>query len=240
MQWLQDHRLVFFPGLDGTGLSFEPLQAFLPPGVECAVVRYPTDEFLPFEEIAECAAEQIRGLTSFVALAESFSGPIVIRLLSSGQFDAKCLVLCATFAEAPRSRLLKLSRILPLSTLLALPVPKFAFRMFVGGDEFCESLFPLFQRVRAAVPPKILAHRLRLVAKVDVTNLLSDLRMPCCYIQATNDRLVPSSSLAPFRKLIPNLQIRQVQGPHYVLQVQPQACLSIIDEFVGLISSQSS
>jgi len=240
MQWLQGHRVVFLPGLDGTGLSFDPLRAFLPPGVEYAVVRYPKDEFLSFEETVECAADQILGLTGFVALAESFSGPIAIRLLSSGQFDAKCLILCATFAEAPRPILLKLGRILPLSTLLALPVPKFALRMFVGGDDFCESLFPLFQRIRAAVPPKMLAHRLGLVAKVDVVDFISDLRMPCCYIQATEDRVVPSSSLAPFRELISNLQIRQVPGPHCILQAQPEACMSIIDEFVGLISGQSN
>lgn len=68
--------LVLLPGMDGTGLLFEPIVAALAPEVQSIVVTYP-------DETAQlCAARTDRtsGSTNrpTIRLGESFSGPIAI------------------------------------------------------------------------------------------------------------------------------------------------------------------
>ncbi len=232
MHPFKGRNIVFMPGLDGTGLSFEPLARLLPPGVDVQIVRYPADRFLTFDETLTCAEDQIRVDDTTIILAESFSGPAAAALIGSGRLQPGCLVLCATFARSPRPVLLKVLLRLPLAALLALPFPRFLFSLIVeGGDESARVLFDLWAKVKMIVPPRMLAHRLRLVNEVDVRLWLPGLSVPCCYIQATGDRTVPSSCLHDFM-VVPRLTVKRIRGPHFILQAQPGACLSAIKEFL--------
>ena len=90
--FLCNQHLVFMPGLDGTGRSFDPLLSLLPPDSLATIVRYPTDRHLTLEETAQCAAEQIPAGTSPVVIAESFSGPVAVRMVASGLVRARALL----------------------------------------------------------------------------------------------------------------------------------------------------
>jgi len=46
-------RLVLLPGMDGTGILFEPLLNVLPREWEPIVVRYPPDEARGYDELLE-------------------------------------------------------------------------------------------------------------------------------------------------------------------------------------------
>ena len=232
MSWPHGLGLVFLPGLDGTGLSFEPLRPFLPSDIDLTVVRYPVDRLLSFEETVECAAAQIPAGRTQAILAESFSGPVAVKLLSSGQVRAKCLILCCTFVRPPRPVLLQIGRFLPLSYLMRLPVPEFILGWMLGGDDFYQSRFPMYDRIREAVPAKTLAHRLGVISELDVSECLWNLSLPCCYIQATEDWVVPRRCLSPFREALPDLYVRRVKGPHTILQARPGECLGIMEEFI--------
>ena len=72
MSCLAGHKLLFLPGLDGTGLSFEPLRPFLPPGLRVQVVTYPGHRKLSFAQTVQWAADQIRPLVSPAVLAPHF------------------------------------------------------------------------------------------------------------------------------------------------------------------------
>lgn len=117
MKWLSNQHLVLMPGLDGTGLSFEPLLPFLPADAKITIIRYPTDKLLSFEETVECAAEQIPAGNPPVVIAESFSGPVAIQMIGSGRVQAKALILCATFAKSPRPIVWRIMRFLRLPLL---------------------------------------------------------------------------------------------------------------------------
>jgi pimeloyl-[acyl-carrier protein] methyl ester esterase len=234
MSWPRELGLVFLPGLDGTGLSFEPLRPFLPSDIDLTVVRYPADRLLSFDDTVECAADQIPAGEAKVVLAESFSGPVAVRLLSSGRVRAKCLILCCTFVRPPRPLLLQMGKLLPLSYLMRIPVPEFILRRMLGGDDLYELRRPLYDRIRKEVPSEILAHRLRVLSDLDVSPCLRSLSLPCCYIQATEDWIVPPRCLSPFREALSNLYVRHVRGPHTILQARPEECLSIIEEFLHL------
>jgi len=226
--------------MDGTGISFEPLGQVLPQDVHVKVVQYPKDRLLSFEETVQCAKDQIQSdQEDVIVIAESFSGPVAIALLGSGQLKAKCLILCSTFAKSPRPVLFKLLGYVPLELLIRVPFPRFVFKHVIeGGKEATDLFLAMWQRVKALVPAKVLVHRLRVISRVDVRGWLPKLTIPCLYIQATSDRSVPTSSLFDFIELVPDLRVKRIKGPHFILQAQPQASLYAIQNFVGLITSR--
>ena len=236
MKWLSNQHLVLMPGLDGTGLSFEPLLPFLPADAKITIIRYPTDKLLSFEETVECAAEQIPAGNPPIVIAESFSGPVAIQMIGSGRVQAKALILCATFAKSPRPIVWRIMRFLRLPLLIKPDMPKRFFKIVIGDDKLIAELLPLWKKVHAGVPARIMNHRLKIINNVDVTEWLKKLPVPCCYLQATNDRLVPSSCLDYLKRCAPLLEIKKINAPHFILQAQPQACLDAIEEFISLTS----
>lgn len=231
MKALSGEHVVFLPGLDGTGISYEPLSPFVADDADVTVVRYPTDRPLSFQETVECAAAQVEKADSALVVAESFSGPIAVELIASGKLEAKCLVLCATFARSPRPALLGIGLKLPLAAIMGLPIPEILLRPVMGGAEFSPAMLPLWRRVRETVSPNVLAHRLSIVNRVDVRGRLSALNMPCCYLQATGDMLVPSTAAADFTAAVPDIEIKRLQGPHFLLQARPKESMIAIEEF---------
>ena len=69
--------LVLLPGLDGTGLLFQPLVECLPDAIEPVVVSYPPDQKLGYEELLPLVLERLPA-APFVLLGESFSGPLAV------------------------------------------------------------------------------------------------------------------------------------------------------------------
>jgi pimeloyl-ACP methyl ester carboxylesterase len=242
MHPLSGRTIVFLPGMDGTGISFEPLREVLPKDVAVTIIRYPADRLLSFEETVRCAGDQVRAVPEgAIVLAESFSGPVAVALAASGHVKAKCLILCSTFARSPRPRFWRMLSHLPLGALMKLPFPLFLFKHTVeGGAEAAHLFLAMWERVKVLVPAKVLAHRLLVMSQVDVRPWLPNLPIPCCYIQAASDRSVPSSALFDFIELVPDLRVKRIRGPHFILQAQPQASLSAIQDFVGSLAEHSS
>lgn len=236
MHPLSNHTVIFLPGMDGTGISFEPLGKLLPHDVRVKVIKYP-NRFLSFEETVQCAKDQIRvDQKNVIVLAESFSGPVAVALVGSGQLKPKCLILCSTFARSPRPVLLNLISYLPLKLLLRLPFPRFLFKHVVeGGDKPTDLFASMWKRVKALVPARVLVHRLNVIRHMDVREWLSKITIPCLYIQATSDRSVPRSCMSDFIELVPDLRVERIKGPHFILQAQPQACQNVIQNFVSRI-----
>jgi pimeloyl-[acyl-carrier protein] methyl ester esterase len=240
MHPLSGRTLVFLPGLDGTGLSFEPVEKLLPHDVDVRVVRYPNDKRLDFEQTVHWARSQIPGDREVVVLAESFSGPVAAALAGSGQINAGYVIFCATFARSPRPGWINASKHLPMTALLRLPFPSAILCPFVeGGRESVDILMDLWRRVRKIVPPDTLIHRLHLINTIDVRGWLPHLSMPCLYIQATGDRTVPPSCLLNFVITVPHLSVRRIKGPHFILQAQPRLCLAAIEDLLGRNAGKS-
>lgn len=239
MTFLDKQNIVFMPGLDGTGLSFGPLLPFISAQTNITIVRYPTDKLLSFEETVECAAMQIPAGTSPVVIAESFSGPIAVQMIASGRTPARALVLCATFAKSPHPVVWRVSRLLRLPLLIRPDMPKIFFKIIIGNDKLIADLLPLWRKVHADVSARVMDHRLGLINQIDVTNLLTKLSIPCLYLQAANDRVVPSSCLAVFKRGIPHLEVKIIIAPHFILQAKPELCIEAIDDFLKLKSIDS-
>ena len=59
------------------------------------------------------------------------------------------------------------------------------------------------------------------------------------YIQATDDKLVPKSSVEEFKKVFKNITIFCIEGTHFILQVNPTACAEILENEIRLITRRS-
>jgi pimeloyl-ACP methyl ester carboxylesterase len=236
MKWPTDLELVLLPGLDGTGHLFKPLLQAMPNDVKVSIISYPSNKRLSYQQLVDYATEQLPKNKPLLMLAESFSGPIAVDLLSSIYHNIRGAIFCASFVQVPRPLLLRLAQMLPLATILDLPMPTPVIRFFCLGQDAPQSIITLFQEVLDEVQPSILAHRLKMLANLNVVSALANLKMPCCYLQATNDKLIPHVSIKPFQDALPNLLIKRVAGPHFILQAKPVACIQVIKDFSNLIT----
>ena len=231
MSSLRNQHLVFMPGMDGTGLSFEPVLPLLPKNAKITIVRYPAEKLLSFDETVECAAAQIPAGDPPIVIAESFSGPVAIKMIGAGRVKAKALILCATFAKSPRPLVWRVMRFLRLPMLIKPEMPKRFFKVVIGNDKLIDELLPLWKKVHARVPARVMQHRLKIINETDVTAWLAKIKIPCCYLQALNDRLVPASCAEKIRKIAPFVEIKKIAASHFILQAEPQACLNAIEDF---------
>ena len=71
-----------------------------------------------------------------------------------------------------------------------------------------------------------------LAANVDVRALLDRIRVPTLYLRATEDRLVPRSAAASFKRFAPSARVVEIEGPHFLLQANPVETARVISGFV--------
>ena len=69
-------------------------------------------------------------------------------------------------------------------------------------------------------------------AVIDVTALLNDIKIPCLYIAATDDRMVPNTAINLLKRKLSNFEIATIEGSHFILQVQPEGCYKVINKFL--------
>lgn len=230
-----DLELVLLPGLDGTGRLFAPLLRALRVNLGVTVVDYPPQEPLTYAQLVEHVRERLPANRPLVLCAESFSGPIAIDLLHSGGLNVKGIILCATFAHSPHPLLLNLATLLPPPILSRFPIPRLLVRLLFLGRDVEESLIGLFLQSISEVSANTLALRLQEVAAVNSGSRLEAIIVPCCYIRAKSDALVPRRCLRPFQERIPHLVVKEVEGPHLILQANPKVCSEIINSFLNHI-----
>ena len=94
-------KLVLLPGMDGTGILFEPFLESLPESISPIVVTYPCDMPLSYAELLQVIEAKLPSAEPFIVLGESFSGPLALRIAASCPPGLKGLVLSASFARNP-------------------------------------------------------------------------------------------------------------------------------------------
>ncbi len=227
--------LLLLPGLDGTGLVFQPLLAHLTAEIDAQVVRYPADRPLSFREHVDFARRQLPTDRPFVLLAESFSGPIALQLLTAAPDNLLGVIFVATFARYPSPFLLDTGRHLPQGLLLKLFATPLLCRFFCLGNAPAEAV-KLFRQALQSNALSVLSRRLKILAELppppDTTY-----SAPCLYLQACNDRLVPPRAADALRKHLPQLRIVQIPGPHIILLAQPEQGARLINDFIAKLTT---
>jgi pimeloyl-[acyl-carrier protein] methyl ester esterase len=94
-------NLVILPGLDGTGARFADFISAIAPAVDARVIPFPTDEPLGYAQLETLVRRALPSDRRFVLLAESFSGPLAIRIGADPPRGLAGVILCGTFAKNP-------------------------------------------------------------------------------------------------------------------------------------------
>lgn len=210
-------RAIVLPGLDGTAKLLQDFRLAAPPGIDCAVLAYPTDELLGYRELESLVESQLPH-EPFILIAESFSGPIAVRLAEKHPDRVKTLVLCASFVTSPRPRFL---RHFARRTLFRLRLPERVLSFFMLAPFATPALTSAFSQAIREVDPGVLALRLREVLSVDARASLENVKAPVLYLRGRFDRLVPPQKFAG---------VVELDAPHAILQTAPAAAWAAITQ----------
>lgn len=74
-------------------------------------------------------------------------------------------------------------------------------------------------------------HRLKIINEIDVTDWLANIKIPCLFLQAAHDRVVPAACAEQITKITPLVEIKKINAPHFILQAKPRTCLKAIEDF---------
>ena len=225
-------NLILLPGLDGTGQLFSPFIKTLPLHLSPQVVSYPANKFLDHDALVEFVKEKVSVNEPFALLAESFSGPVALKLAAAKPRNLIALILCATFVCNPLAFPSSVVASWFSRLFFSFQLPGPLVRYFLIGTDAPQELAEQFQQAIQAVAPDVLAGRLKSLVNVDVRDELRDCEKPILYLQARRDKLVSKKCLQEILLLKPNLENVTIDAPHLVLQREPERAVKAIEEFL--------
>lgn len=222
--------LVLLPGMDGTGELFEPFVAALGHACDVIVVAYPCDIPLNYTQLQALVRQSLPADRPFVLLGESFSGPIALALTALRLPQQVGLVLCCTFATNPRPLFNRLSFLVNLLPIGAVPAAWFSPLLL--GRFSTRALRIALSRAINQVSPSVMRARLRSVLGVDVSAQFAQVDVPTVYLRATRDCVVPEAATRRISELKPQVQMLEVNAPHCLLQATPDEAARLVIGFM--------
>jgi len=231
-------RWVFLPGLDGTGLLLEPVVASLPSEIRSTLVRYPSDLKGCYQDYAGAAGMDLDTEAPAVVIAESFSGPVAVRLAAANP-GVKAIVLSGSFISHPRAKSLR--NLLPLLAIgLRLNRTSHLFiRLLLAGMDAPKELIQIVAEAARRVPVKVLVHRLGLALSCDESQAFAKLTIPVLALIGDSDRLVPASYSAALMEIQPRLILRSFPTSHLILERKTEEAIACISHFLARVPGNS-
>jgi pimeloyl-ACP methyl ester carboxylesterase len=218
--------------MDGTGELFRGFVAALPGEIQTQIVRYPSDACFSEAGLADLIRSAMPTTEPYVLLAESFSSPLAIQYAATKPENLKGLVLCAGFASSPVRVLTRFAGSLMAPILARMALPAFAIRTCLIGWDASDDLLAAVRLTVSSVRPAVIASRIRFVLACDVRKQLGDIAVPMLYIQANQDRLIPGVCVKEIHRIKPEMAVKAIDGPHLILQREPQRTAEMVAEFV--------
>jgi pimeloyl-[acyl-carrier protein] methyl ester esterase len=219
---------LLLPGMDGTGRLFRPLEAQLPPTLRPCVVTFPSDQQLSYDELLRAIVVP-RG--TFAIVAQSFSGPLAIRIAHAYPDRVRALVLVATFLRNPSRMAAWIQTFGP--RFFRMRLSDAALRIGLLGMDANVDQVAALRAALLSVEPEVLAAPLQEIISVDVSQEFATGTVPVLYVAGGRDRLVGRSVAKQMQRLRPDMQIRVLDAPHLVLQRRPAEVAKVIEEFIA-------
>jgi pimeloyl-ACP methyl ester carboxylesterase len=228
-------KLVLLPGLDGKGELFQPILSLLREH-EVKVISLPETGEQNYQKLTSHVKAQLPE-QEFLIVAESFSGPIAAELAKEKIPYLKGIIFVATFLSPPNKLLLAVTSALPIKALASLPGASFLSQALFFGNCASKELLGLFQYSVASLPNSILTGRIKAVSLLNFSG--TKIELPVAYIRALSDKLVPASKSLEFGRFFGNITIKEIEGPHFLLQTKPKESAAAITEFAKALTSGS-
>ena len=222
--------LVVLPGLDGTArLHSAFVDAVRTAFDDVMVMSYPPDESLGYLALEARIRPALPASVPFVLMGESFSGPIAISIAANPLANMHGLILSTTFAASPNALFAPfapLTRIAPVRVL-----PRAVLRWWLFGRWSTAALEQSLANALLSVAPRVLRERAAAALRINVMQACSAVAMPVLYLRATHDRLLSPRACRQVMAAIPHCIVKDIAGPHLLLQTQPAACARAVRDF---------
>ena len=222
-------EVVILPGLDGTARLLEGFCSRLRAlGVPARAIAYPTDRPMGYLELERLVRAQLPASAAFVLLGESFSGPVAIQIASNPPKGLKGLVLSTTFARAP------VPGISPLAALVRFAPARPPMRLLswaLLGRWATPDLETALTEALRLVSPDVIRARAAATLRVDVSGLVSTVRVPALQLVALQDRLLAPSAPRALAASLQACTTVKVSGPHLLLQASTERCAQEVAAF---------
>jgi len=150
-------KIVFLPGMDGTGELFGSVLNELNE-YDCLVVPLPSSGLQDYGLLVDYVKSKLPE-EECVLVAESFSGPIGAYLAEEEK--VKGIVFVATFLTPPSKFLLAMSQLLPIKFLSKLPGSGLVIQTMMFGHQASKELLNQFQIIIDQIDIKVLKSRLK-------------------------------------------------------------------------------
>jgi pimeloyl-ACP methyl ester carboxylesterase len=224
--------LVMLPGLDGTGRLFEAFLDALPPMVKPNVVSLPRDtyDYLALETHVERSLPQGQ---PFAFLAESFSGPLALRIAARGHRHLVAVILVASFTAQPVAWIPGFARHMVHALIFRLPGQVLLMRWLLFGRNAPAALIESTIDCLRSTDPAVLAGRVKAALTVDTTEAFMRCPVPMLYLGGTQDRLIGSQTAVRLKARRHDLECVMLDAPHFVLQRSPAAAAGAVTEFLS-------
>lgn len=220
--------IILLPGLDGTGMLFQPFIDTCPTSFAPKVISYPDNKPLSYPALEKHVFSQLPDNKPFLLLGESFSGPIALNIAAQQPKNLMGVILSATFILSPVANWLKLFPIYLMARIL--PHNVAIQYMLLNGKQH-PSMMRLVKKAAAKVHPDVISYRIYSVFHVDASDVLRQIQAPILYLSGLKDRLVNGKSGRLIKQIKPEVNIAKINSPHLLLQLQPEAAWQAIENF---------
>ncbi len=226
--------LVVLPGLDATGtLHDEFLEAARRDFDAAWVLAYPRAK-LGYDQLEAWVRARLPDDRPFVLLGESFSGPVAQAVAARPPRGLRGLVLSTSFASHPVRTLAPFA---PLLHALPLPLPPMrVLAPLLLGRWTTASLERALHAAIRSVPANVLRHRAATALRCEGSPLLPRIAVPTLCLRATDDRLLPRDCAVRIAASIPQCVVRDIEGPHLLLQAAAGECARVVGDFANRIA----
>ncbi|GEA06418.1 hypothetical protein KUL42_11790 [Alteromonas sp. KUL42] len=221
-----DVCLVMLPGMDGTGMMFEPLLQCLPSNLNHKIIPIPEVHFSSHHELAETILSDLPD-DQCIILAESFSGRTAYELCLLAPEKIIHVVFAASFLDNP-NKLTALSSLLPLSLLKSTLVPNWLLKSLLFGSD--QAPIKLLNDSLTKVDTVLLRNRLQIIA--NLTKPKKRLSIGATVINASKDHLVSSDAQNGIARVFLNTMQHEIEVGHFVLQAAPQNVAAIVTHVI--------
>lgn len=226
--------IVLMPGIDGTGIFFDPLVKTLPPDIPVSVITYPPGKIMSLDEHAEFVARHFPA-DNVVIVAESFSGLVGLALLHQKPKGVKGAIFSAAFAGPLHRHGIHGLSLIPGMESLIKKLPVTLFEHFLFGPFANSELRALLVRGLPGIDGKSLKQRARLTAS-GYPEPDEMFETPCLYLEAAHDRVVPPQAALWFADHFYTFEHARFDAPHCLLQTRPSECSARIVGFIKMVN----